>query len=53
MSNYPDYTWDGDPFAPWNQPADEWGRHDPWWADEEPEDPRTDMIREEGTTYDR
>lgn len=42
MSNYPDYTWEGDPMAPWNEP---WG--DPE-AEDEYDDPRTDMLREEG-----
>lgn len=41
MSNYPDGTWEGDPRAPWNE------------TDEDPEayetdDPRIDMLREEG-----
>lgn len=42
MSNYPDYTWEHDPMAPWNEP---------WDCPEDDcdyDDPRTDMLREEG-----
>ncbi len=42
MSNYPDNTWAGDPRAPWNDPDE-----DPE-CDEEYDDPRIDMLREEG-----
>lgn len=42
MSNYPDGTWEGDPRAPWNEPWE-----DPEWEDET-DDPRIDMLREEG-----
>lgn len=27
MSNYPDYTWEQDPRAPWNEPAPWEGKH--------------------------
>ncbi len=42
MSNYPDNTWAGDPRAPWNEDDE-----DPEWYDEY-DDPRIDMLREEG-----
>jgi hypothetical protein len=42
VSNYPDNTWAGDPRAPWNEPDE-----DPEW-DDETDDPRIDMLREEG-----
>lgn len=42
MSNYPDGTWTGDPRAPWNEPDEEAE------CDYEAEDPRIDMLREEG-----
>ncbi len=47
MSNYPDYTWAGDPRAPWSEPDE-----DPEW-DDEYDDPRIDMLREEGYENDR
>lgn len=42
VSNYPDYTWAGDPRAPWNEPDE-----GPEWEDET-DDPRIDAMREEG-----
>ncbi|MEC4272718.1 hypothetical protein VJ923_06070 [Adlercreutzia sp. R25] len=43
MGNYPDSTWEGDPAAPWNQ-----GDAPEAWEQNEDDDPRVDMMREEG-----
>lgn len=42
MSNYPDYTWAGDPHAPWNESDEDPEREDEY------DDTRIDMLREEG-----
>ena len=47
MSNYPDCTWEGDPRAPRNEPDGDPEREDEY------DDPRTDMLREEGMDDDR
>ena len=46
MSNYPDCTWEGDPRAPWNE-------EDEPEPEDEYDDPRTDILREEGYENDR
>jgi hypothetical protein len=35
VSNYPDYTWAGDPRAPWNESWEDQGMEDDWETENE------------------